>query len=418
MMKNLTWYNKLQYLSLLLMAIAIPIGFHQALWASGLIILSSLIAMAARRRVGNTALKGGLRWGLILIAGYWLLLLASMLYTTDTVTGWEIMTLKAGLLIFALSFLLADTSWLTPRLMRGVGYAFVASMTGVFLWLAGVAVGKMIGGSTLGSVTGPSFDPRHHAYSAIYLAAALVFIYHELYNHWGGMKRWQRGLLIAVVPLLILYVIMVNSRAGMLTLYIIEAACTVHFALMRRRWRWAALMAVLLAGYTLGMEKALPTHESRVAETIENLTGDEPSDARIEINGGSVDAAKKQPLFGYGVGDYRHCLVDQYDENGWEYGVGAEFNAHNQYMETVLAIGAVGLLLFLAMLAWPLWQAWRHRGKSLFLVLMLTFIIAFNLLFESMLERQMGLMFIGFTLMVITLTVSSEENKFGQLAKK
>ena len=417
MNKTITWYNRLQYISLLLMAVAIPIGFHQALWASGLLALSSLIAMVAKRRVGNTALCGGLRWGLLFMAGYWLLLLVSMIYTKDTVTGWEILTLKAVLLIFALSFLLADTSWLTPRLMRGVGYAFLASITGVFLYLAGMAVGKMIGGSTLGAVTGPSFDPRHHAYSAIYLAAAMVFIYHELYNHWGEIKPWLRGMLIAVVPLLILYVIMVNSRAGMLTLYIIEATCTVHFALVRRRWWWAALMAVLLAGYTIGMEKALPTHVARVVETIEDLAGDEPSDARIEINGGSVDAAKKQPLFGYGVGDYRHCLIDQYDENGWESGVSAEYNAHNQYMETILSIGVVGLLLFGAMLVWPLFQAWRRSVNSLWLILLLTFIVTFNLLFESMLERQMGLLFIGFLYAIMTLIVSCEENKFGRDGK-
>ena len=418
MMKNLTWYNIFQFISMLLLAVAIPIGFHQALWASGLLALSSLVAMVANRRVGNKALGVGLRWGLLLIAVYWLLLLVSMTYTTDAATGWEILTLKAVMLIYALSFLLADTSWLTSRLMRYVGYAFVASITGVFLYLAGVAVGKMIGGSTLGAVTGTTFDPRHHAYTAIYLAAALVFIYHELYNHWDELKPVLRRCLLGVIPVLILYIIMVNSRAGMLTLYLVEAACTVHFALTRRRWLWAAVMALLLAGYTFGMEKALPSHESRVAETVENLSSDEPSDARIEINGGSLDAAMKQPLFGYGVGDYRHCLVEQYDENGWDYGVGAEFNAHNQYMETVLSIGVFGLLFFLAMLAWPVWQAWKRRSGALFLVLLVVSIIAFNLLFESMLERQMGLLFIGYALAVMTLTVSCEQNKFGQLPKK
>ena len=417
MIKDLTWYNTFQYISMLLVAVAIPIGFHQALWMSGLLALSSLVAMVARRRVGNPALKGGLRWGLVFLAGYWLLLLVSMLYTADTATGWDVLWHKAMLLVFSLSFLLADTSWLTPRTMRGVGYAFLASMTGVFLYLAGVAVGKMIGGSTLGAVTGSTFDPRHHAYSAIYLAAALAFVYHELHAHWGELKPWLRGVLIAVVPLLILHIIIVNSRAGILTLYVLEAACTVHFALTRRRWCQAALMAVLLAGYTLGVEKGLPSHEMRVVSTVEDLVSDEPSDARVDINGSSFDAVKKQPLFGYGVGDYRHCLVEQYDENGWEYGVNAEFNAHNQYMETVLAVGAVGLLLFLAMLAWPLWQAWRRRSSALFLVLLLSFIVAFNLLFESMLERQMGLLFVGFALAVMTLTVSCEENKFGREEK-
>ena len=159
MTKDLTWYNTFQYISMLLVAVAIPIGFHQALWMSGLLALSSLVAMAARRRVGNPAMKGGLRWGLVFLAGYWLLLLVSMLYTADTATGWDVLWHKAMLLVFSLSFLLADTSWLTPRTMRGVGYAFLASMTGVFLYLAGVAVGKMIGGSTLGAVTGSTFDP-------------------------------------------------------------------------------------------------------------------------------------------------------------------------------------------------------------------------------------------------------------------
>lgn len=417
MIKNLTWYNKLQYIAILLMAVAVPIGFHQALWAAVFLSVTSIFAMVGGRQVGNTRLKGGLRWGLLLIVGYWLMLLVSMLYSSDMATGWEILTLKAVLLIFALCFLLVDTSWLAPRLMRGVGYAFLASITGVFLYLAGVAVGKMIGGSSLGAVTGPSFDPRHHAYSALYLAAAMVFIYYELHTHWGEIKPWLRGLMIGVVPLLILYVIMVNSRAGMMTLYMLEAVCTVHFAVTRRRWWWAALMAVLLAGYTFGMEKALPTHQARVAETIEDLTSDEPTDARVDINGGSLDAVKKQPLFGYGVGDYRRCLVDQYEENGWEYGVGAEFNAHNQYMETMLSIGAAGLLLFLAMLAWPLWQAWRRRSKSLWLILLFSFIVAFNLLFESMLERQMGLLFIGFLYAIMTLIVSCEENKFGRDGK-
>ena len=412
MMKSLTWYQKSQYISMLIMAAAIAVDMHVALWASGLMALTSIISMIAQRHIGNPSLTGGNRWGLLFIVGYWLILLASMLYTDDLVTGWDILTLKAVLLIFSLSFLLTDTGWLSPKLLRGVGYAFLAAMTGVFLYYAGGAVGKMIGGATLASVTGSTFDPRHHAYSAIYLAAALAFVYHELHRHWSELPCWLRAVMIAVVPLMILYVIMINSRAGMLTLYVIEAACTLHFALTRRRWWWAILMAALLAGYTFGMEAALPSHQARVVETIEDVVSDEPKDARVQINGSGIDAAKKQPVFGYGVGDYRHCLVEQYDANDFKAGVNAEFNAHNQYVETVLAVGAVGLLLFLTMLAWPLWQAWRQRSRNLWLVLLLSFIIAFNLLFESMLERQMGLLFIGPALVIMTLIVSSEENKF------
>ena len=47
----------------------------------------------------------------------------------------------------------------------------------------------------------------------------------------------------------------------------------------------------------------------------------------------------------------------------------------------------------------------------------LTGIVMFNLLFESMLERQMGLLAIGPLLAVMVLIMSVEENKFARLEK-
>lgn len=421
MTKHLTWYDYIQYISLLLFAAAIPVGWHCALWASGLLALASLVAAVAGavgRRRPLAAVRQLPVWGLWLIVAYWLLLLVSMLWSADVAAGREILWLKAVMLIFPLSFLLTDVRWLTALLLRGVGYAYLAAMVGVFLYYCGCAVGKMMAGTSFVSAFGTGFDPRHHAYTAIYLAVALAFVYCELHSRWSMLHPWHRGVLIAVVPMLVFYVIMVNSRAGMLTLYALEVACTVHFALTRRRWWHAALMAILLAGFTVGVELGLPSHESRVASTVEDITSDEPVDARVQINGSSLDAALQRPLFGYGVGDYRRCLVDQYNADDFSAGVSAEFNAHNQYVETALAVGAVGLLLFMAMLLLPLWAAWRRRSAALWLVTLLTFIVGFNLLFESMLERQMGLLLIAPLLTIMALIVNGEENKFGQLPEK
>ncbi len=410
MIKNLTWYQTLQYLSLLLLAVTIPIGWRYALWTSILLAITSLLSLRI------TYLKLNAQHSTLnanhLIILYWLLLLASMLYSDDSTTGWEILKIKAGMLIFPLAFLLTDRRWITSRLLRGVGYAFLASMTAVFIYHTSHAVGRILGGSTFGAAFGPSFDPRHHAYTALYLAVVLAFVYHELHAHWSELPSWHRGLMFAVVPLMILYMIIVNSRAGLLTLYLLEAACTIHFALTRRRWWKAVLMVLLLAGFTFGAEKALPGHQARVAATIEDMASDQPSDARVQINGSSTEAAFRHPLFGYGVGDYRHCLVDQYNANDFSAGVSAEYNAHNQYIETLLAVGLVGMIPFLGMLLLPLWSAWRRRIGALWLVAMLTGIICFNLLFESMLERQMGLLFITPLIVIMALIVSREKNKF------
>lgn len=421
MIKETTWYDSLQYCSLLLFAAAIPVGWHMALWASALVALTSLVsavagAIAHRRPRLLTGHAGTVALGLIVV--YWLELLVSMLYTSDTATGWQVLGLKAVLLILPLALLLTAGQGLGADRLRHIGYAFLAGMAGTFVYWCVVAVGKMLAGSSFGTAFGVGFDPRHHAYTALYIAAALAFIYNELHSRWTTMPRWLRATLLALVPLFIFYTVVVNSRAGMLTLYLLEAACTVHFALTRRRWWQAVLMAVLLAGFTVGIEHAMPGHATRVADTIEDIASDEPSDARVQINGSSIEAAMKHPVFGYGVGDYHKCQVQQYNDDDFSAGISAGYNAHNQYVETVLAVGFVGLLPFLLMLVWPLWTAWRSRSDRLWLVLLLTFIVCFNMLFESMLERQMGLLFIGPVYTVMALIVSTDKNKFGQLQEK
>jgi len=420
MNKTTTWYNKLQFVSMLLVVVGIAIDWRVGLWTTMAFGTVSILCMFAQGRPGNRSLAVPLRWGLIAIIAYWLLLLASMLYTSDSATGWTLLWLKAVILIFPLAFLLTDTGYLDAGHLRIVGYTLVASMLAMFFYYCGVGVHKLIDGETLAEVTGMHFDPRHHAYTALYLDVALLFIYYELYTRWNTMPHWLRTALLVAVPLLILYVIMVNSRAGIIVMYVAEVFAVVHFAVTRRRWWQAALLAVLLAGFTIGMESALPGHANRLGETLDDL----PADGRMNIYKADLDAALQSPVFGYGGGDYRQVLVDQYGINGYEgYGDRA-YNSHNQYFETLLSIGAVGLLVLLLWLAWPMFQAWRLLRKGAFsgpmfwLILMLTFTVAANFLFESMLERQMGLQFIGALMAVMALAINVEQNKFCQKDKK
>ena len=95
----------------------------------------------------------------------------------------------------------------------------------------------------------------------------------------------------------------------------------------------------------------------------------------------------------------------------------AGFNAHNQYMESLLAAGVAGLLALLLFLLMPLAIALRTRSQRCFVVALFSAIVMFNLLFESMLERQMGLLFVGWLFSVMVLILSVEENKFARSSK-
>lgn len=418
------WYNKLQFLAMMLTVAGVGAEWHFGLWMTislgGATIISIVAQLITQHSIGNPGLRWPLKVGLWALVAYWLMLLASTLYSADLPTAKQLLILKGTLLIFPLAVLLTDTSWLGTKQLRWLGYALTLSLLGSFLYHGGVGVGELLDGKSVSSVLNTDFDERHHAYSALYIVAAMLFVYHELYSRWSSLAGWWRGLLLAAEAVFIVYVTIVNSRAGELAMYAVELFIVLHFALTRRRWLQAGGLALLLAGVTVGAGLLIHGDENRIAETISDVSGD----VRIEIYKNDLDAAMESPIRGHGAGDYHGELKKKYDENNFEAGKKASFNAHNQYLETVLSIGFIGLATMLLWLLWPLWMAWRglrkgHVAGSVFwLVLMLTFCLAFSFMFESMLERQMGLLFVGALIPIITLIVSNEENKFGQLPKK
>ena len=64
----------------------------------------------------------------------------------------------------------------------------------------------------------------------------------------------------------------------------------------------------------------------------------------------------------------------------------------------------MGLLVMLWWLVMPLFVAWRRKA-AFWEVLTLTFIVMFSLLFESILERQMGMQFVALLYALMLLTV-------------
>lgn len=416
-MKGDKWYNILQLSVMMLMAAAMPIGWRAGLWAAGLLAVVSIVKMVAERRVGNLRSDNRLRWPLYAVLAYWFYLMASVLWSDDKATAMDLVWLKGSMAIFPLSVLLSDTSYIKGRHLPLFGYSLLAGVIGKFLYCTVLAVIRLSNGDALSSVLNAKFDPIHHAYISLYIAVALVFVYFVLVSQWGNMTKGLRGLLLSFVPLMLLYIIIVNSRAGIIVMYLLIAVCMLHLALTQRRWRLAILLGILLAGFCYGTESVLPGHEKRLEKTAVNLLTGKKEDARVSITRSTTKTFLAKPLSGYGAGDYRSQLTDTYSDDDFTAGVHAEFNAHNQYLESLLSTGIPGLVTLLAMLGMPVLLAVIRRSRYLWIVAVLTFIIAFNLLFESMLERQMGLLFIGGLLAVMVLILSTEENKFVRVEK-
>jgi O-antigen ligase len=85
-----------------------------------------------------------------------------------------------------------------------------------------------------------------------------------------------------------------------------------------------------------------------------------------------------------------------------------QYNPHNQFLQITLEIGILGILLFFSLFVIGFKIAYKHGNWILAIVL---FNLFFNSIFESMLQRQSGIVF--YTLLICLIS-SDLENKEGK----
>lgn len=413
-MKQDVWYDKMQFAAMLLMAAVVPVAWQLGVWVALTLAAVSVVKLVASRQVGNPMLGRGLWWTLCMMVVYWIVYVVGVLYSSDTTTAWGVVGRKSVMIIFALSFLLTDTRYLTTHHLRLLGYALLIALVGIILFYTGRSTVRLYEGESFAAAIGKDgvFDPRHHSYTALYAVTALAFVYYELVWQWNTLKTWLRGVLMALIPLLAFYIVLVNSRAGILAMMLVAVICVMHQAFIKRRWWVMAVAAVLLMGGFFGMSELLPGHNNRIGDTMAHLQGSEKEDARIKITRSVFMVVEDNPIVGYGTGDYQEILAEKYCQDNDDAKEGFN-NAHNQYTETMLAVGAVGLLPYLAMLLLPLGFALWRKSRNRLLIFIFTMVIMFNLLFESMLERQMGLQFITYLMTIMILMLGVEQTRTG-----
>jgi hypothetical protein len=99
----------------------------------------------------------------------------------------------------------------------------------------------------------------------------------------------------------------------------------------------------------------------------------------------------QRPLFGHGLARLQERLDEEYIKNGWYEEAELHLNAHNQFLENQAVFGIAGSMV----LIWLLFTPLLFRKKSVYpeVAVALTLLMTFFLTFESMFNRQWGIMF-------------------------
>lgn len=295
----------------------------------------------------------------------------------------------------------------------------------------------------------------HRAFFSIYSCLALAFCSAELFTN----KKLKIFNIISIIILTFIPFYM-TSRAGMLCTALVLFLVWIWITFILKRKKMGIITCGLMAIFLITGYFAFPQSIDRYTEALNNIkdgkgdvrltlrkaskeavsnnlifgvgVGDKNDEtmqsfqnykddmiSKIKpFNESDLNIDNNKNIFADSICKYEHKYVesaykyadsiidaDEYDDSPIieylsEYKIVRhcmryELNTHNQFSDIIIAVGLPGLILFLMMFACPIYLWIKNRNFDITFFSLL-FIIAFNSLFESVLERQMGIMFFVF----------------------
>lgn len=323
----------------------------------------------------------------------------------DTQAFWNKIRIHLPMLL--LPFSLVMPSFLSNKkilvlMLVFISGVFVAGMVSVLNYLLHY---REFNEEIIRSGTVPVITGINHIYYGILLAFAcisgLLFILEK-----RPEAQWLRILLgiLTFGNLVILHSI--SSRTGIGAFYA-GILLMLLFFIVRRKLYLTGLLGILLAGgiLILGVKFIKPLHyryQNTVADISKYWKGENPNywsiAMRLEAWEKSWHVFKDHPWLGVGVGNVHQASLDKFEEMGTLLLEKNRKGPHNQFLYVLCSTGIAGFIIFLLLFLYPLRLVVKNDN---YWGLALWGVIFFAFMFESVLERQVGVTFFTFFWMVV-----------------
>jgi len=249
------------------------------------------------------------------------------------------------------------------------------------------------------------FSFIHHP---TYLSAFALFGMGLLWHGWKQNWRFfSKKAIVLFMVIMLLTQILSLSLSGMLLLMICSGVVILFLIKKKfgRKIYWATLIVTPFLLFALA--KFTPGVNTQFKNSIDYLVEffDDPdafykskqtyvggSETRLILWAASSRVVAEHPM-GVGTGNLDEYLSDKLISIGQPHMAEKKYNPHNQFLQTAVELGLLGLAALLVIIVFGVFYSFRTKN---YLLLLLVSSLAFNCLFESMLQRQSGIVFYVF----------------------
>ncbi|MFO8129934.1 MAG: O-antigen ligase family protein [Bacteroidales bacterium] len=394
-------HNRILYFLLLGLAFAIPLFRIISSYIIVLVFLNWLLEGRFLQKFQDIR-HSHHRLDTLLFSGLFFVYLAGLMYTDNMQEGLFSLQVKLPMFIFPLVFSTLQYDYWKGNRTVCILLAFVAgNVLASLLNLVWAAI-QYASTHIPESFYYIRLSMFHHpSYSAMFLCLAEAILIWLLIRDGRRIKTGGKILVLALILFFSIMVILLSSKAGIISLILIFFLTVSYIIFIRRKYVFGIYLLLVISLVFIALLNFFPYSVMRFDSTRDimqdesRITTDtrEGTVERILIWKYSAELINRNFFFGTGTGDVTDALIDLYRKKDLAEALDKKLNAHNQYIQTFLALGLAGITVLLLTLILPGIFSVRKRGFIYFCFLM---IIGFNMLVESMLERQAGVVFYSF----------------------
>ena len=243
----------------------------------------------------------------------------------------------------------------------------------------------------------------HNSYFALYLTFSFLILVLQ-------KESFNKGIFYFLMVIFPLGVIQTMSRAGFGSLLIVLLFLIIF------KIKKVKLKILFFGLFFLSIGIAITIHP-RLHLLVDNLlnkgielnpNGMDGHMLRLLSWDAALDIIKENPIYGAGIADAQDLLEKVYRDKEYIHPLQRNLNAHNQFLQIYIECGIMGLLVLL-ILFWKLFNSINDvLGEHRILLISFATIMAFNFMFESMLNRYLGISFFCFFFCLLIYDIKSK----------